>query len=1169
MDVISTFGQIPALQELWPKLTAGRHLVTGLTGSAKTMMIAATVAHLQHPVLVVENDRNHADELVADLTNVLPVSSVFAYPVEDVLTVEAAVMSLDARNDRINALNFLLKDEAGVVITSVAGLRRLLPAVPLWRDAQLHVDATTELDPQEVAQQLVAMGYRRDNLVNAPGMFAIRGGIIDVYPLDADQPVRIELFDTEVDSIRNFDADTQRSQDTIDAVDITPASDLIASATQMRDAAVRIRAAAKNAAAVADGDTEAEVVRSFAQAAERVTADLDDGIMPADIAAWTGALYPEKNTVLAYLPKQAVVFFDDYSRILDGDAGAMQEFASAATNPAVAVQPEMRPMQEIERGDKHAHVFLSLFQKGMGNMRLASLTNVQTRAVQQFFSQMPLLKAEADRWAKQGETVAVLIQEPVREPKVLATFRDFDINARLSQDNELIAGQFQIIHGNLASGFELPAEKLVVLTEHDLFNARQVRKVRHQTLANAERLKSYNELHVGDYVVHVNHGIGVYRGIQTLEVDGVHQDYITAEYKDNGQLFIPVTQLNLVQKYVASEGKKPTVNKLGGSEWQKTKRRVAAKIEDIADDLIELYAAREAEKGYAFPSDDGMQRDFESEFPYPETPDQVRSVKEIKHDMERPRPMDRLLVGDVGFGKTEVALRAAFKAIEAGKQVAMLVPTTILAQQHYETMQNRFADFPVNVGMLSRFQTAAQNKETIKQLRDGQMDIVVGTHRLLSKDVTYSDLGLLIIDEEQRFGVKHKEKIKQLRKSVDVLTLTATPIPRTLNMSMLGVRDLSVIETPPTNRYPIQTFVMEQNALATRSAIQRELDRGGQVFYLHNRVEDIQRTVSNLEQLVPEARVVYAHGQMSEVQLESVISDFLHGDADVLVTTTIIETGVDMPNVNTLIIEDADRYGLSQLYQLRGRVGRSSRLAYAYFMYRPGKVLTEVAEKRLAAIRDFTELGSGFKIAMRDLSIRGAGNLLGAQQHGFIDSVGYDLYTQMLQEAVAKRQGHKASIKTDAEVNLDVEAYLPGDYISDPRQKVEIYKRVRQIENHDQEVELQDDLIDRFGDYPEPVATLLTVAKIKRLADTALVDSIKRTDRKLIVRLSKRGTRVAAGEPIFAALSKTKLRATVTTNEDHLVVSLLIERGTPEYLWLAELEHFTEALAGLQTPKNS
>ncbi|MDN6104888.1 MAG: transcription-repair coupling factor, partial [Lacticaseibacillus paracasei] len=530
---------------------------------------------------------------------------------------------------------------------------------------------------------------------------------------------------------------------------------------------------------------------------------------------------------------------------------------------------------------------------------------------------------------------------------------------------KLLPSQVQLTEGSLKNGFELPDLKLVVVTEHELFNARQRRHARHQTLANTERLRSYNELKPGDYVVHVNHGIGQYTGMETLEVDGVHRDYITIVYRNNDKLFIPVDQLNLVQKYVSADGKTPSVNKLGGAEWQKTKRKVAARIEDIADELIDLYAKREAEKGFAFGPDDDLQHKFEAEFPYPETPDQLRSAKEIKHDMEKPKPMDRLLVGDVGFGKTEVALRAAFKAIDYGKQAAILVPTTILAQQHFDTMKERFADFPIKVGLLSRFQTAHQNKETIKGLKNGTIDIVVGTHRLLSKDVAFRDLGLLVIDEEQRFGVKHKERIKQLKSNVDVLTLTATPIPRTLNMSMLGVRDLSVIETPPTNRYPIQTFVMEQNPGVIREAIEREMERGGQVFYLHNRVEDMERTVSQLEELVPDASVGYAHGQMTETQLENVIYDFLQGAYDVLVTTTIIETGVDMPNANTLIIENADHYGLSQLYQLRGRIGRSSRVAYAYFMYQPMKVLNEVAEKRLQAINDFTELGSGFKIAMR------------------------------------------------------------------------------------------------------------------------------------------------------------------------------------------------------------
>ncbi len=647
----------------------------------------------------------------------------------------------------------------------------------------------------------------------------------------------------------------------------------------------------------------------------------------------------------------------------------------------------------------------------------------------------------------------------------------------------------------------------------------------------------------------------------------MHQDYITILYQKGDKLFIPVSQLHLVQKYVASEGKKPKINKLGGAEWQKTKRRVAAKIEDIADDLIKLYAAREAEPGFAFAPDDDLQRAFEAEFPYPETPDQLRSVKEIKRDMEKPRPMDRLLVGDVGFGKTEVALRAAFKAVENNKQVAILVPTTILAQQHFDTMSDRFADFPVSIGMLSRFRTKAQIKETIAGLKNGSVDIVVGTHRLLSKDIQFKQLGLLVIDEEQRFGVKHKERIKALRQNVDVLTLTATPIPRTLNMSMLGVRDLSVIETPPTNRYPIQTFVMEQNAGVLREAIERELERGGQVFYLHNRVADIERTVDQLQQLVPSATIAYAHGQMTETQLENVIYDFIHGAYDVLVTTTIIETGVDMPNVNTLIIEDADHYGLSQLYQLRGRIGRSSRVAFAYFMYQPNRVLTSEAEKRLQAIKDFTELGSGFKIAMRDLAIRGAGNLLGSQQHGFIDSVGYDLYTQMLGDAVAEKRGKtKAAPTTDTEVELDIEAYLPDSYVSDSRQKIELYKRMREITNQAQEDELVADLIDRFGDYPPAVANLLAVTHLKRFADRGQVVKIRRDQQQLFIDLTPAASAKLQGTPVFEVLQHTTLKARVGMPEQTMRITLTVPAAMTTADWLHELSEVLEALATVVAP---
>jgi len=636
---------------------------------------------------------------------------------------------------------------------------------------------------------------------------------------------------------------------------------------------------------------------------------------------------------------------------------------------------------------------------------------------------------------------------------------------------------------------------------------------------------------------------------------------MTILYQDDAKLFIPVSQLDKIQKYVSSESKTPRVNKLGGSEWAKTKRRVANKIEDIADELVDLYAKREAEKGYAFTPDDSYQKEFEDAFPYTETPDQLRSAKEIKQDMEKTKPMDRLLIGDVGYGKTEVALRAAFKAVQDGKQVAFLAPTTVLAQQHYETMEQRFENFPVEIGILSRFNTAKEIKETIENLETGKLDIVVGTHRLLSKDVKFADLGLLIIDEEQRFGVKHKERLKELKTSVDVLTLTATPIPRTLNMSMLGVRDLSVIETAPMNRYPIQTYVIEKNYGVIVDGIKREIERGGQVFYLHNRVDDIEKVASELESLVPEAKVAYIHGRMTETQLENILIDFIDGEYDVLVTTTIIETGVDIPNVNTLFVDNADRMGLSQLYQLRGRVGRSNRIAYAYFMYQPNKVLTEVAEKRLEAIKDFTELGSGFKIAMRDLSIRGAGNLLGKQQHGFIDSVGYDLYTQMLNDAVAKKRGKEIKVKTDAELNLDLEAYLPADYITDPKQKVEIYKRIHQFENEDQYIEVQDDLIDRFGEYPIEVHNLLEVGLLKMYADAALVDSVSQNKKTIEIELSDKLNGKLDIKDVFKVLSVTKFSTTLGNKNQKIQIKLNIQPGMESNQILEELKKLLKELA--------
>jgi transcription-repair coupling factor (superfamily II helicase) len=715
--------------------------------------------------------------------------------------------------------------------------------------------------------------------------------------------------------------------------------------------------------------------------------------------------------------------------------------------------------------------------------------------MQDFHGQMNVLKAEMDRWRKAGTQVMMLASGDERLDRMRRVLEDYGI------DEPTMA------IGNLQSGFEMPSIHLAVITEGEMFSQKQ-RKARKQGrhVDNAERIKSYSELKVGDYVVHQNHGIGKYMGIGTLEVGGIHKDYMHVLYAGGDKLSVPIEQIDLIQKYVGSEDKEPKIYKLGGNEWTRVKSKVRSSVQDIADDLIKLYAERQSAPGFAFEKDSPEQQEFEDMFPYDETRDQIRAIEEIKKDMEQSRPMDRLLCGDVGYGKTEVAIRAAFKSAIEGKQVAVLVPTTILAQQHYETFRERFSGYPFNIQVLSRFRSRKEQNETIKGVRQGTVDIVIGTHRLLSQDLVFKDLGMLIVDEEQRFGVTHKEKLKKLKTNVDVLTLTATPIPRTLHMSMLGVRDLSVIETPPENRFPVQTYVVEHSQTLVREAIEREMARGGQVYYLYNRVQGIQEMAAEINALVPEAKVGVGHGQMSETELEKTILDFLDGEYDVLVSTSIIETGVDIPNVNTLIVHDADKMGLSQLYQLRGRVGRSNRIAYAYFTYQRDKVLTEVAEKRLQSIKEFTELGSGFKIAMRDLSIRGAGNLLGAEQHGFIASVGFDLYSQMLAEEINKRkvsvlgEEDQSNRNWSTSIDLGVDAYLPGDYIYDSIQKIEIYKKVAAVSTFDEASELEDELVDRFGDLPEAVRHLLAVARLKVYGRMYGIESMVQRDDNIVLK---------------------------------------------------------------------
>ena len=1115
--------------------TVKNSLITGANAGAFDMLLCQIVMTLARPIILLEENENKAQKIYSELVQLLPEESVQIFPVDATIATQTAVTSPDELSSRIQALNFLLSAEKGVVVATPQALQYKLSAPTDYQAARREFKSGKEFDLSELTSWLVQAGFRRENLVAKPGEFALRGDILDIYPLDRESPVRIEFFGDEIDTIKEFDLASQRSQKQIDHLFVSAAQDRVFTKSDFERAAKMIRKAVADAPA-----PEKNVSEHFADA----LAELDNGFLPQNYAFLVDFLIDKPRSLLDYLSNTGLVMLDDWPLINQAVKTVDQqnqgfiddELKTGAMIPGQSLRSDFH---KVWGKDEHNHIYFSLFQRSIGRIKLGQLFDWQTREPEQFFSQMPLIKSEIESFQKKGQTVILQADNNKRAKQISQTMAEFGMDVPIVNPADLSEKQTQITVGFFASGFTLPNNNIVYLTEHELFNKVTHHNRRIRTLENAQRLRSYTELKPGDYVVHVNHGIGRFEGIKTLENNGVKRDYITITYQHGDQLFVPADQLKLVQKYVASEGKRPHVNKLGGSEWAKTKSRVQSKVEDIADELIDLYAKRESEKGFAFSKDDDLQRQFEDAFPYVETPDQLRSIKEIKHDMEQDKPMDRLLVGDVGFGKTEVALRAAFKAIEDNKQVAFLVPTTILAQQHYETIQDRFKNFPVNYAVLSRFQTPAEAKKITAGLKTGKIDLVVGTHRLLSKDVQFKDLGLLIVDEEQRFGVKHKERLKELKANIDVLTLTATPIPRTLHMSMVGVRDLSVMETPPSNRYPIQTYVMEQIPSVVKDACLREMERGGQVFYLHNRVGDIDDVVTELENLIPTARIVSVHGRMSKNLMEDILYRFLNREFDILVTTTIIETGIDMPNVNTMIVENADHYGLSQLYQLRGRIGRSARLAYAYFLYQPNKVLTEIGEKRLDAIRDFTELGSGFKIAMRDLAIRGAGNMLGSQQHGFIDSVGYDLYSQMLADAIKNRKTKKKVKKSNTEIDLGLEAYIPDNYIGDQEEKIEFYKKIKSASAADI-VQIQDELIDRFGNYPKPVENLLAISALKSEADLAQARNITKISANQIkIEFARAASDELKGPNIFKALEHVSFKAKINLTPSKRMVVLL------------------------------
>jgi transcription-repair coupling factor (superfamily II helicase) len=1093
-------------------------LVTGLSAAAKATIIAEKYLESEQQLLVVTNNLYQADKLEADILQFVDANDVYKYPMQDIMTEEFSTQSPQFMSERVRTLTALSQNERGLFIVPLNGLKKWLTPVELWKSHQITLSVGEDINVDDLLTKLVNMGYRRESVVSHIGEFSLRGGIIDIYPL-IGEPVRIELFDTEIDSIRNFDVESQRSNDNMQEVNITTASDYIITDDVIKHTKEKLTEAYQETRPKIDKSVRNDIKETYDSFKLFESSLFDHQVMRRLVAF----MYEQPATIIDYFQDDAIVAVDEYNRIKETEETLTTEVDDFMQNLIESgkgfIGQSFLDYQNFETLlKKHPVAYFTLFTATM-SVKLQDIIKFSCKPVQQFYGQYDIMRSEFQRYIANDYTIVVLAETETKKERIQSMLNEMHIPTFVDvAENEIQGGRAIITEGSLSEGFELPYMQLVVVTERELFKSQQKKKRKQQkTLTNAEKIKSYQDLKVGDYVVHVHHGVGRYLGVETLEVAGVHKDYIKLQYKGTDQLFVPVDQMDQVQKYVASEDKMPKLNKLGGTEWKKTKAKVQQSVEDIADELIELYKEREMSVGYQYGPDSAEQNDFELDFPYELTPDQAKSITEIKGDMEQQKPMDRLLCGDVGYGKTEVAVRAAFKAVLEGKQVAFLVPTTILAQQHYETLIERMQDFPIDVELISRFRTTKEIKEVKEGLKSGKVDIVVGTHKLLGKDIVYKDLGLLIVDEEQRFGVRHKERIKTLKTNVDVLTLTATPIPRTLHMSMLGVRDLSVIETPPENRFPVQTYVLEQNSNFIKEALERELSREGQVFYLYNKVQSIYEKREQLQMLMPDASIGVAHGQMTERDLEETMIGFINHEYDILVTTTIIETGVDVPNANTLIIEEADRFGLSQLYQLRGRVGRSSRIGYAYFLHPANKVLTETAEDRLQAIKEFTELGSGFKIAMRDLNIRGAGNLLGKQQHGFIDSVGFDLYSQMLEEAVNEKRGitPEQNDAPEVEIELNIDAYLPAEYIQNEQAKIEIYKKLRKIESETQLIDIKDELIDRFNEYPAEVARLLDMMEIKIHALHAGVTLIKDRGKTIEIFLSEKGTEDIDGEALF------------------------------------------------------
>lgn len=1101
------------VQEIEQRLRSGEWplMICDLTGSQKAAFVSQLLRKTSQPALILTYSEEQAQKWTNDLRSWCPGETILHLPATEWLPFEVLGRSKETTAERIRVMNKLAQGPGCcTVVTSALAVERRLFPLERWRKYTLTFATGERCVLSEVRACLISGGYEQSETVEGKGQFALRGGILDIAPLDGEA-VRLEFFDDEIDSIRTFDLGTQKSVAVVDKVCISPAVEYVVTGEELGALKYAIRAEARKVSGRLSRNGRQDAAERLWKRIEALEERLEQGILDENVYAFLSLIETPLVPFFAYLEGEHLFVLDEPQRLKEqlefqGNERAV-EFTRQLEQGEGVIHPAAQFIDYhdiLKHGKEHPFLSLSTLSRQEPEIYPRQTFTLSARLLTGFMGKTGKLVEEVKLRKNAGNTVALFAGDEDHAQRLLQGLKDLELSAACKElEDPVEEGNVYIYPYSLDQGFELPQSKLVVLTEAEIYK-RESKAVGKKPAASGTNKVFISDLKIGDYVVHVHHGIGQFTGIEHLDAAGVEKDYFGIRYAGEDRLYIPLDQLHLIQKYLGSSGETlPKLYKLGGSEWHKVKSKTRTAVKEMAFDLLELYAKREAVKGFAFSPDTVWQREFEEKFPYVETPDQLQSIAEVKRDMMRPRPMDRLLCGDVGYGKTEVALRAAFKTVMDSKQVMVLVPTTILAQQHFNTFQERFRGYPVTVEMLSRFRSAKEQKVILKKLQSGGVDILVGTHRILAEAVKMKDLGLLVIDEEQRFGVAHKEKIKTLKDNVDVLTLSATPIPRTLHMSLVGVRDMSVIETPPEGRYPVQTYVTEFRPDVVRDAIRREIGRGGQIFYVHNRVEDMDSVAFFLRELVPEGRFGVAHGQMRETELERVMLAFLDQEINVLISTTIIESGLDMPNVNTLIIDEADRLGLSQLYQLRGRVGRSNRKAYAYLLYKPQKVLTEIAEKRLAAVRDFTEFGAGFKIAMRDLELRGAGDLIGAQQHGHLAAVGFEMYTQMLKEAVQELRGEKVEEEIEPIIDLQVDAYLPDPYVVDRHVKASLYQRLAMVRDEEQLAEMVDELVDRFGTPPREVEHLIEIIRIKLLAASLRVEQVQQMKYNVNIRFAE------------------------------------------------------------------